>query len=707
MANNPLQSITFKFANRTRPIAPPEIFILDAAELAAHKGTLGQLSVPFLAPVIETLELDVLGIVFNQVMQFDQSLLPTPDLTFDLVPSVPPSTENLALEPFEITTPLWEKLNFQDPVKAVLNLSFLFGALNTFVATIESIEIRSFDDPFVEPVELSTLEAPSVGQNELLFFDAATVEQFGMELRAIAIEDLTSWLFSQISQPVIESIPLLGNPRREGKSYGAILPSMESPSTREAREECVHGLKKQSCAICQQREKETREKTPRPLDLFDLIFPILQPPLGEDFDNWLVLPPNAELYDFQRVGVRFLADRDHALLADEMGLGKSIQTIMAIRILFQQGKIFKVLLVCPKAVLGDWDKKLEDWAPELRVLKVRGTKEQREQYWKSPTHIYLTTYDIVREDLQYVSLAAQLSVTTENTARNFSRRQFDLIVLDEIQRIKNPSAQITQAVRSVNARMRWGLSGTPLENKVEDLISIFAYLKPGLLHEQDPWNVGKIKKDIDPYFLRRRKQELLATLNLPEKFHEETWLELYPSQRDIYDRVERDGIAELNAKGEAITRPHIFALITKLKQICNLDPRSGDSCKADYLIEELAELTAQDFKALVFSQYPEKTLRVLKPRFEQFGPVIYDGSLSDSQRDDIVQKFQSGHDHHVLLMSVKSGGVGLTLHRANYVYHSCYAVNVISSGFCEKSRLAKTEISHCIRNDMRNVSLSF
>jgi hypothetical protein len=641
MSNNPFQTVTFKIASRTQPIAHPGIFVMGAVQMASNEGTLEQLSVPFLAPVTEISEIDTLGIVFRQAIEFDLPLLRTPEITIDLTPDIPPSTDNLAFESHKPNTPTGGPLKPEGD--SVLNLSFLFGGLNKLSPINELIEISPLDALSVEDIEIAALDFPDVSSDEFLSF------------KAPATEDLSPWLASQFTQPAIESIALLGSPRQEGKSYGAILQSVESLTTREAGEECVHGLKKKSCSICQQREREAREKTVRPIDLFDLIFPILQPPLGENFDNPLLLPPNATLYEFQRTGIRFLAERDNALLGDEMGLGKSIQTIMAIRILFQQGKISKVLLICPKAVLGDWEKKLEDWAPELRVLKVRGTPEQREQYWKSPSHIHLTTYETVRDDLQYITLASQ--------------RRFDLGVLDEIQRIKNPTAGITKAVRTVNTRMRWGLSGTPLENKVEDLISIFAYIKAGLLREQDAGNVSKIKNDIAPYFLRRRKQELLATLNLPEKIHEEIWLELYPRQRKIYEYVEREGVAELNAKGEMVSRTHIFALITKLKQICNLDSISGESCKADYLLEELEEVTSQDFKALIFSQYPKKTLRVLKPRFEKFGPVIYDGSLSDSQRNDLVQKFQHGNEHHVLLMSVKSGGVGLTLHRANYVYH--------------------------------------
>ncbi len=477
-------------------------------------------------------------------------------------------------------------------------------------------------------------------------------------------EDLSAWLEELLLYPPIESFAVsIGIPRRAGKSYGASEAESRQisfPGLEDEDKRCIHGLKKNSCSICIEKERQAREKVSPHIDPFDLIFPILQPPLGGEFDNPIAFPPGMELYDFQREGVKFLAEHERALLGDEMGLGKSIQAIVAIRFLVRTGRVTNGLILCPKSVLTDWEKKLWDWAPELRVVKVRGMREQRQIWWNSPAHIYLTTYETLRQDLSG-------SLGGNDSTEDIVRKQFDFAILDEIQKVKNPGASVTKATRMIDAQIRWGLSGTPLENRLEELVSIFAYLKPGLLHYDNvaiPW---KMKEAIKPYFLRRRKIDVLP--ELPEKICEEVWLELSPGQREAYDRAEQEGIVALNEQGDSVTVQHVLALITKLKQICNMDPVSKESCKLEYLLEKLEEISEQEDKVLVFSQYPDKTLKFLEPELKQFSPLVYHGSLSYYQRDDIVRGFQEEEDSKVLLMSVKAGGLGLTLTRANHVFH--------------------------------------
>jgi len=276
-------------------------------------------------------------------------------------------------------------------------------------------------------------------------------------------------------------------------------------------------LKKSWCAICIQKEKQERETTSK-VDFFDLIFPILQPPLGENFDSPIAFSQGFELYSFQPAGIKFLAENERALLADEPGLGKSIQAIVALRILFRKGDITNGLILCPKSILTDWMKKLWDWAPELRIVKVRGPKDQRQICWSSPAHIYLTTYETLRQDLASLlgddevvaNSDGSHSITCPNDkcsqrlqmdkeifgievqcptchhifsytpAEDIAKKEFDFVILDEIQKIKNPGADITKATRQISSSRRWGLSGTPLENRLEELISIFAYLNPSL-----------------------------------------------------------------------------------------------------------------------------------------------------------------------------------------------------------------------------------
>lgn len=483
------------------------------------------------------------------------------------------------------------------------------------------------------------------------------------------IEDITSWLKQQLLCPEIESFAMLTHiPRRAGKAYGKSSTS-ETPLSffdiDEGEKTCIHGLRKRYCSTCINGEKQRRERKLPGVDLFDLIFPILQPPLGEDFDSPVAFPPGQRLYDFQCDGVRFLAQNERALLCDEMGLGKSIQAIVAIRLLFRMGKITNALILSPRSVVGDWEDKLWKWAPELRLSKVRGTKEQRQIYWKSPAHLYLSTYETWSKDFKSGS-QDNLPIVDSPTG-NRTNTKYDLVVLDEIQKIKNPKTSITKAVRQIDARWRWGLSGTPLENRLEELISIFAYIKPGILRYEDANSPIKVKRVIKDYIKRRRKTDALP--DLPEKVCEDIWLELTDAQRETYERVEQGGIVDLNEKGDYVTVQHVLALITKLKQICNIDPQSGESCKLEHLIEKLPEIIEQGDKALVFSQYPEKTLKVIEPKLQRFEPLIYHGSLSDSKRDDIIKTFEESEGKHVLLMSVKAGGLGITLTRANHVFH--------------------------------------
>lgn len=521
------------------------------------------------------------------------------------------------------------------------------------------------------------------------------------------VENLTLWLREQLSYPEIESFSvLLDAPRKAGKSYQETEAEGKQLTLFEDDKDCIHGLKKSWCSICIERGRQDRERTTSCVDLFDLIFPILQPPLGENFDSPIAFPLGMELYPFQRVGVKFLADHERALLGDEMGLGKSIQAIVAIRFLLRIGKITNGLILCPRSVLTDWEKKLWEWAPELRVVKVRGPKEQRQTSWNGPAHIYLTTYETLRQDLgstlkntdtifnsdgshtincpsgtcsQMLRMDKEMfgiqvqcptchHIFSYTPAEDIAKKQFDFIVLDEIQKIKNPGADITKATRQIEARIRWGLSGTPLENRLEELISIFAYLKPGLLHYDDATRPLKVKEVIKPYFLRRRV-DALPPGELKEKVCNVRWFDLLPAQREAYDKAFYESKVYLEELGEYGTIQHVLAQITKLKQICNLDPVTKESCKLEFLLDQLEDVSDQGNKALVFSQYPEKTLKFIEPELKRFSPLVYHGSLSDTQRDDIVKRFQDEEGSKVLLMSVKAGGLGLTLHRANYVYH--------------------------------------
>lgn len=363
-------------------------------------------------------------------------------------------------------------------------------------------------------------------------------------------------------------------------------------------------------------------------------------------------PPGEELYDYQLDGARYLMEHPVALLGDEMGLGKSIQAIAALRLLIRRGEVSRALILCPKTLIFDWYYKLRQWAPDLRVVPVEGPKRRRQWYWRCAVHVNLIGYETWREDLK---------------AGLVDPAVFDLILLDEIQRIKNPETAIHQAVTRVEARWRWGLSGTPLENRVDELVAIFAYLKPGLLPDHKSVRVESIPERIGPFVLRRRKADVLR--HLPPKEHRTVWLDLTPAQRMAYEAAERAGVLAIRQAGQAAAPMIALALLNKLKQICNVDVPTGASCKMAFLERELADLTGRGDKVLIFSQYPKVSLQPLLPRLERFGTILFDGSLSDWNRQLLVHHFQKGDMPRVLAMSLKAGGVGITLTRANHVYH--------------------------------------
>ena len=362
-------------------------------------------------------------------------------------------------------------------------------------------------------------------------------------------------------------------------------------------------------------------------------------------------PAGKQPYPYQIDGIRFLARSKGALLGDEMGLGKTIQAIGALKVLHSLKRVQRALILCPRTLISQWEHELREWAPELFVQKVRGSQEARAQYWRSGATVHITNYETWRND---------------SSKMRDLRRQFDLVIFDEAQTFKQPESATTTAVQKIAAAYRWGLSGTPLENRLEDIVTIYSVLLPDLLRKlNQPYQAQSVKRLIQPYFLRRR---ISATgLSLPEKIRKDVWLELTNRQRQTYERIEAESRRRLLEPG--MTGTHVWAEISKLKQTCSYDSETHSSCKLDYLVQELEIIVANHQKALVFSQYPQITLRPLMKRLQSFDPAIYDGTLSDMQARQLVNAFQGKEAPRVLLTSVRAGGTGLNLTRASQVFH--------------------------------------
>jgi len=249
-----------------------------------------------------------------------------------------------------------------------------------------------------------------------------------------------------------------------------------------------------------------------------------------------------------------------------------------------------------------------------------------------------------------------------------SLKEINLVILDEAQRIKNPTSQRSRAVKKTNPKWRWALTATPLENKLEDIVSIFEFIKPGYIRK-DNLTTDLVKGLIKPYTLRRTKKEVKP--EMPEKIHSEIWLDLDGEQRSIYNAWEARERKRLEEIGAKVTKMDIFAVIQKLKQICNFHPENKLSPKTEALLEKIEEIADQGKKVLVFSQYKQEGCEKLADLFNRknFKYVYYKGGMSDAQRKRAEETFKSKDDVPIFLGVLAAAGESLNLQVAKYVIH--------------------------------------
>lgn len=391
----------------------------------------------------------------------------------------------------------------------------------------------------------------------------------------------------------------------------------------------------------------TRLKPPSDMiKLVDRLQYVLQPSLESLLAEGSLAFPFRP-FPFQFEGIAFLYPRQAAVLADEMGLGKTMQAITAIRLLLRRGEARSVLLVCPKPLVTNWQREFAVWAPEVPLMIIEGDQPKRQWQWSLPNvPMRVANYELLLRDRDL--LAGQA---------------FDLVVLDESQRIKNRSSSTNEVVCSISRKRNWALTGTPVENSAEDLLGIFEFLAPGFLSpEMKPRSMGR---SIGDYVIRRTKDQVLRDLP-PKMIHDEP-LDLAPEQRESYRLAEEEGVVRLTDLGDAATIRHVFELVLRLKQICNFDPATGVSAKFERLEADLEEIADSGRKAIIFSQWVG-TLKKLAERLDRFGPLEYHGKVPQGRRDAVIQRFREDPDRHVILMSYGAGGVGLNLQFVNYVF---------------------------------------
>ncbi|MSR59751.1 MAG: DEAD/DEAH box helicase [Planctomycetaceae bacterium] len=395
--------------------------------------------------------------------------------------------------------------------------------------------------------------------------------------------------------------------------------------------------------------RATRVKPPvEAISIEDRLFYLLQPPL----ETWLkgqemIMP--FEPFPYQYEGIAWLFSQKAALLADEMGLGKTMQAITAIRLLLRAGQARRILLICPKPLIPNWQREFRMWADELPVVTIEGDSARRQMLWTMPgVTILLANYEVLTRDME---------------AFGEQPPQFDLMILDEAQRIKNRDSQTATTARSIPRKRSWALTGTPIENRPEELASLYEYME--VVPPRATPDIRQLSALAKQFILRRTKD--LVMRDLPPRLDRDEYLELAPAQRLAYDTAEQDGVVQLNEMGESISIQHVFELVLRLKQITNFDPLTGESAKLERLEADMEEIAACGGKAILFSQWTS-CIDWLDERLARFKPLVYHGKIPHRKREPILKQFKDDPNANLLMMSYGTGAVGLNLQFAGYVF---------------------------------------
>ncbi len=407
-----------------------------------------------------------------------------------------------------------------------------------------------------------------------------------------------------------------------------------------------------------------------------------------------IKPPlnfQGKLRPYQLKGVSWLAFLKQfgfgACLADSMGLGKTIELITLLlhdrELTAQQDEPMPnpTLIICPMSIVGNWQRELQRFAPSLSVMIHHGAERLTDEAFREEAKkhdVVITTYALALRDKEHLSPI-----------------EWEYVVLDEAQNIKNESAKQTKAIRGLNARHRIALTGTPVENRLSELWSIMEFLNPNYLGSgqdfskkfaipieryHDKNRAETLKRLLQPFVLRRLKTDKAIIQDLPDKMEMKVFCNLTQEQASLYEAVVKEMIEKIE-QSEGIERKGlVLSTLLKLKQICNhpaqfvgdgssLPDRSG---KLARLEEMLAEALAAGDKALIFTQFAEMGKMLRNHLQETLGceVLFLHGGTPKKQRDAMVQRFQEDRrGAPIFILSLKAGGVGLNLTAANHVFH--------------------------------------
>lgn len=386
------------------------------------------------------------------------------------------------------------------------------------------------------------------------------------------------------------------------------------------------------------------------------------------------------LRDYQKEGVKWLYTIYKCdlggILADEMGLGKTLQAIIFLRKIIAEKPDAKILIVSPTSLVYNWEKEFQKFAPELKYVAVAESKKKRQEIMQNFANynIFITTYGLVRNDND-----------------EYESKDFEVCIIDEAQAIKNYQAGMTKEIKKIKARTKIALTGTPLENSVLELWSIFDFIMPGYLNSivrfREAYGIKDVDKDslkrldnlnyqIRPFILRRKKKEV--SKELPDKIEQIEYLDMSETEKAMYQSLVEDTKEEIDnviaSEGFSKARFKIVTLLTRLRQLC-ISPAlldkdyTDDSIKIKRLLEIVKELIKDNHKILIFSSFKGAVLLVKKKLDEEsISNYVIDGSVSGKDRVMLVDAFNKDKTS-CFLITLKSGGTGLNLTSADIVIH--------------------------------------
>ncbi|NGU53441.1 DEAD/DEAH box helicase family protein [Clostridium perfringens] len=412
--------------------------------------------------------------------------------------------------------------------------------------------------------------------------------------------------------------------------------------------------------------------------------------LNKEFKRKLVPKAlNAELRPYQKEGFKWINEITDlgfgGVLADDMGLGKTLQIIA---FLLSQKKS-KSIVVVPTSVIYNWMDEFEKFAPSIRVGLVHGSKSKRDKVlrnFKRGLGIKIEEENLKEKSYEKYDVLLTTYGTLKNDEKAYENLSFDYCIIDEAQNIKNPSAQATLSVKNIKSRCNIALTGTPIENNLMELWSIFDFVMPGYLFTKerfrerfilDESNSSELKSLITPFILRRLKEDVLS--ELPEKLEKKYLVEMKGKQKQLYSFYVKAIKNQLNenksSEKSGRDKINLFAYLTKLREIC-LDPSlvvpdyTGGSSKLTVVKEIVKDASESGKKILLFSQFTS-VLQKIEEDFkkEDISYLYLDGGTSAKDRVERVKKFNEDSNIKVFLISLKAGGVGLNLTSASVVIH--------------------------------------